>query len=97
MCDDGSSCQTLHHGFAVITCFLQKVFVYAGVVAGRYTFNALLEGHSAAGNVRGAADVYDTMKDYGVKADHCTFIALFMVTSLGPFQVACIVTCSSHV
>ena len=57
---------------------------YAGVIAGRYTFNALLEAYAAAGDVDGAANVYETMKDRGVKADQCTFIPLFMVSTLLP-------------
>lgn len=58
--------------------------VAAGVVAGRHTFNALLEAHAAAGDVLAARDMYETMIDRGVKADHCTFIALFMVRTLSP-------------
>ena len=51
----------------------------AGLVAGRHTFNALVEAHAAAGDVMAAKNMYDTMMDRGIKADHCTFIALFMV------------------
>ena len=53
----------------------------AGVVPGRHSFNALLEAHAAAADVQGAAANYEMMKDHGIKADHCTFIALFMVCS----------------
>ena len=52
----------------------------AGVVPNRHTFNAMLEAHAAAGDATSAKDVYDTMKDHRIKADHCTFIALFKVS-----------------
>ena len=52
----------------------------AGLVPGRHTFNSLLEAHAAAGDVPAAHDMYDQMKDLSIKADHCTFIALFMVS-----------------
>ena len=53
----------------------------AGVVPGQHTFNALLEAHAADGHVASARDVYETMKDHGIRADHCTFIALFQVST----------------
>lgn len=50
-------------------------------MAGRHTFNALLEAHAAAGDIVAAKDMYDAMMNRGIKADHCTFIALFMVST----------------
>jgi len=67
---------------------------YAGILPGRYTFNALLQAHSAAGDAQGAADVYDTMKDHGIKADHCTFIALFMVSISSHASMQLITACA---
>ena len=66
----------------------------ADILPGRYTFNALLQAHSAAGDAQGAADVYDTMKDHGIKADHCTFIALFMVSTCSHASLQHITACT---
>lgn len=60
---------------------LYTVTAHAGLVGGRHTFNALLEAHAAASDIMAAKDIYDTMVERGIKADHCTFIALFMVRS----------------
>ena len=42
----------------------------------------MLEAHAASGRLQETAVVYGEMKQHGLKPDHCTFIALFMVRSL---------------
>lgn len=51
----------------------------AGITPDRFTFNALLEAHAAAGSLEGASKVYDTMAQRRIAPDICTFIALFQV------------------
>ena len=49
----------------------------AGLTPDRFTHNALLEAHAAAGDLYGAARAYERMHAAGVHPDHCTFIPLF--------------------
>lgn len=59
-----------------------RAMTLAGLIPGQYTFNALLEGHAASGDVIAAKDMYNTMQDRGIRPTHCTFIALFKVRTL---------------
>lgn len=53
--------------------------VPAGITPDRFTFNALLEAHAAAGSLEGASKIYDAMAQRRIPPDICTFIALFQV------------------
>lgn len=61
---------------------------HSGISPDRFTFNALLEAHAAAGNLEGASQIYDAMAQRRIPPDICTFIALFQVRLLdGPLRL----------
>ena len=52
----------------------------ADIMPDRFTYNALLEAHTAAEDLEGVARVYQTMLTRGIRPDICTFVALFQVS-----------------
>ena len=57
----------------------------ADIAPDRFTYNALLEAHTAAEDLEGVARVYKAMLTRGIRPDICTFVALFQVIS--PHQI----------
>ena len=53
----------------------------ADIAPDRFTYNALLEAHTAAEDLEGVARVYKAMLTRGICPDICTFVALFQVTA----------------
>ena len=54
---------------------------HADIAPDRFTYNALLEAHTAAEDLEGVARVYKAMLTRGIRPDICTFVALFQVTA----------------
>ena len=54
---------------------------HADIAPDRFTYNALLEAHTAAEDLEGVARLYKAMLTRGIRPDICTFVALFQVTA----------------
>ena len=60
---------------------LQPSMWYADIIPDRFTYNILLEAHTAADDLEGVANVYKAMTSRAVQPDICTFVALFQVSN----------------
>ena len=58
------------------------MYGHADIVPDRFTYNALLEAHTAAEDLEGVAKVFKAMIARGLQPDICTFVALFQVRAL---------------
>lgn len=71
------ACSSQH---CVLHCWGQRLVVPAEIAPDCFTYNALLEAHTAAEDLEGVARVYQAMLTRGIRPDICTFVALFQVS-----------------